>query len=437
MSFRALRQRGFGIMELLVVLGIMAILAAISVPVYRSYTSNAQATEIVLLYDALRSGLAAEFDQGETANCADVLGAVGATSRDQALSDHFARVSIAFNAVGGVGTNGYSPAMLVCGRQDAQGNLGRAVAESTFEELSALNRVLPGATVTDSMVVFSAPLGDPNVPLCRIPVGGTVDGCGQPVAVPTMPTVAVPTQVTQPAPVAPPQIQIAVPKLRAPVMQFAGPDVFLRPAGSGRLDTGGDLDQMSLDMSFIGDGSIPAASGGQGPVMFNYGDSSNGHNAISLWNPRSLTVALAGTDYDTGINVVDGQTHRVTVSWDSATGALDIYDNGQLVQSFSDVARNQKLAGNGFMVVAHKGEPGQYSSGEAFAGQIFHTSFARTAVTAQQAANPLDRVLDTGSGLLLDVRSQGSSIVETTGRQAIETGGVQSVMSDVDGNLVQ
>jgi len=39
--------------------------------------------------------------------------------------------------------------------------------------------------------------------------------------------------------------------------------------------------------------------------------------------------------------------------------------------------------------------------------------------------------------LLLDVRAQGSSIVETTGRQAIETGGVQAVISDVDGNLVQ
>jgi hypothetical protein len=39
--------------------------------------------------------------------------------------------------------------------------------------------------------------------------------------------------------------------------------------------------------------------------------------------------------------------------------------------------------------------------------------------------------------LLLDARAQGLTIVETTGRQAIETGGVQSVISDVDGNLVQ
>lgn len=74
------------------------------------------------------------------------------------------------------------------------------------------------------------------------------------------------------------------------------------------------------------------------------------------------------------------------------------------------------------------------TNGEAFAGQIFHTSFART---AQQAATPLDRVLDTGSGLLLDARAQGLTIVETTGRQAVETGGVQFVMSGVDGNLVQ
>jgi len=219
-------------MELLVVLGIMAILAAVSVPIYRNYASNAQATEIVLLYDSLRSGLAAEFDQGETSNCADVLGAIGG-SRDQALSDHYARVSIAFNAVGGVGTNGYSPAMLVCGRQDTQGRLGRAVAESTFEELSTLGRVLPGATVTDSMVVFSAPLGDPNVPLCRVPVGGTVDGCGQAVAVPTVPTAATP-QLAAPvsAPVPNPLTQ-ATPEPMAPMSESVATDFSQPPLPAG------------------------------------------------------------------------------------------------------------------------------------------------------------------------------------------------------------
>ncbi len=431
-----LNAKGFGLLELLFVLAVIAIMSAISVPVYRSYVERAQSTDIVLLYDSVRTALAADLQQGAVSECSSILESMG-TKMDDALSDHYARVTIGFDTAS---AGGYEPIFRVCAREDIQGSQGVGVARAVKEEFGSLGILQPGDVDTSGIVSFSASLSDTGETICRIPVGGTVDSCGQPAAVPTMPITAAPAPPTpspQSAPVAPLQQQIAVPTLRAPVMQFSGSNVFLRPAGNGRLDTGGDLDQMSLDMSFIGDGSIPAASGGTGPVMFNYGDSSNGHNAVSLWNPRSLTVALAGANYDTGINVVDGQTHRVTVSWNSATGALDVYDNGQLARSFTDVARGQTLAGNGFMVVAHKGEPGQYSSGEAFAGQIFHTSFARTAVTAQQAASPLDRVLDTGNGLLLDARAQGSTIVETTGRQQIVTGGVQSVISDVDGNLVQ
>ena len=231
--------------------------------------------------------------------------------------------------------------------------------------------------------------------------------------------------------------QPVVPKIMAGLMRFSGQDVYVRPAGDGRLDTDGDLSAFTLDMSFVGDGNIPAASGGAGPVMFNYGDASNGHNAFSLWNPRSLSVAVAGKNYDTGLNVVDGQTHRVTTTWDGTKGTLDVYDNGQLVKSFSDVAQGQKLAGNGFMVVAHKGEPGAYSTSEAFNGQVFHASFANKAVSAQQAANPLHQSLDKDSGLLTDMRVEGSSIVDKTGRQQVVSGGgVSASVTGVDARLV-
>ena len=64
----------------------------------------------------------------------------------------------------------------------------------------------------------------------------------------------------------------------------------------------------------------------------------------------SLTVALQGRDYDTGLNVVDGKTHRVTVGWDSATGRLAVYDNGVLVRSFADVSKGVEIKGGGSMV---------------------------------------------------------------------------------------
>jgi hypothetical protein len=194
---------------------------------------------------------------------------------------------------------------------------------------------------------------------------------------------------------------------------------------------------LTLDMSFIGEGSIPAASGGAGPVMFNYGDASNGHNAVSLWDPHSLNVALLGVDHDTGLDVADGKTHRVTVTWDGATGKLSVYDNGALVKTFENVSTGQSIKGGGTMVVAHKGEP-PYSSSEAFAGQIFGASFANTALTAEQAREPMHQVLDAKTGLLIDIRVDQSNgaIVDTTGRANLEAGGVLAVQTGVEGNLV-
>lgn len=427
-------QKGFTLLELALTCAIVVLLASIAIPLYTDYSDRARASEILLRYDAVRSGLQSTITNEIYSNCGDIAAQVPSGN----LGDDYARLSLGFEAINGVNLNGYRPVLLVCAKNDAQGDRAVRIAQAAFEELSLNGKVEAGAIVSPILVSFGVSLTDDNRAVCGIPTGAPTAPCGDPIAVPSQMTIQAPQVAQRPPVAAPTPIAIRVPKIQAYVMKFSGSDTFIRPAGR-RLDTGGDLTALTLDMSFIGDGSIPASSGGQGPVMFNYGDDSNNHNALSLWNPRSLTVALGGADHDTGINLADGLTHRVTVTWSSSTGELSVYDNGVLLHTFDNVAKGQTMAGNGNAVVAHKdngGADGGYRAAEAFTGQVFHASFANVAIDAAQAATPLNRVLDPASGLLVDFRTVGSSIVDTTGRHTAETGGVTPVITGVEGNLV-
>jgi type IV pilus assembly protein PilE len=421
--------RGFTIIDLLVTIAIVAVLAGIAVPVYQSYLVRARSADILVKFDEARTRTGpAVVTAPANGRCADVANALGAST----IADEYARLAYGFEAVRSDAGPSYRPVLTVCASAARQGVLGVRVTRAAYDELSKLGVVEPAPVLTDSMVSFSLRLSDASRAVCTVPVGGAYTPCGDPVAVPPMAAMAVPNRLPV---VAPPLVAMAVPKIQAYVMQFAGAGVYVRP--SGPLDTRGPLNAFTLDMSFIGDGSIPASSGGQGPVMFNYGDGTNAHNAISLWNPHSLTVALQGRDYDTGRDVADGNTHRITTTWDSASGVLSVYDNGQLVKSWQGVSKGAPVAGGGSLVLAHKDNGGNnYNPAEAFAGRIFHASLANVAVDATGAARPLNQVLDTSRGLLVDIRAQGGSVADSTGRHTLQTAGVTAVVTGVDSSLV-
>jgi prepilin-type N-terminal cleavage/methylation domain-containing protein len=422
-------NRGFSLIDLLMAIAIMGVLVGIAVPLYQSYVARARSAGILVKYDEARTRTGTALNAAPAnGRCADIASTLGTST----IPDDYARLAYAFEGTRSSANPGYRPVLTVCASAARQGVLGVRVARAAYDELSKLNVVEPAPVLTDSMVSFSLRLSDASRSVCVVPVGGAYTPCGDPVAVPPPVVMAVPFQVPV---VAPPLLAVVVPKIQAYVMQFAGAGVYVRP--SGPLDTKGPLNAFTLDMSFIGDGSIPPSSGGQGPVMFNYGDGSNGHNAISLWNPHSLTVALQGRDYDTGRNVADGNTHRITTTWSSASGVLSVYDNGQLVKSWTGVSQGTTIAGGGSMVLAHKDNGGNnYNPNEAFAGKIFHTSLANVAVDAAAAGRPLNQVLDVSKGLLIDIRAQGASVADATGRHTLQTSGVTAVVTGVDSSLV-
>ena len=68
-------QQGFTLIELMIVVAIIGILAAIAVPAYQDYTAKAQASEAFVLLDGLKTPIAqAVGEVGLTTGCSNTYG---------------------------------------------------------------------------------------------------------------------------------------------------------------------------------------------------------------------------------------------------------------------------------------------------------------------------------------------------------------------------
>ena len=190
-----------------------------------------------------------------------------------------------------------------------------------------------------------------------------------------------------------------------------------------RLNTGGDMREMTLEFSVVGrqGGSATASTG---PVIFNYGTNGN-NNVISAWRPSNFTVAIHGKDYATGINIADGNNHRVTVSWESATGTLRVFDNGKSVKTFNDVGTGASVPGNGHLVIGQKmNSPGSrsgWTAGEHYNGQVFGSTFSNHHYSEQEISSA--PIYAQGQGIIADLRSQGGSMRDLTGNHQVDMQG--------------
>jgi prepilin-type N-terminal cleavage/methylation domain-containing protein len=200
-----------------------------------------------------------------------------------------------------------------------------------------------------------------------------------------------------------------------------------------RIVTPAPLTALTLEFTVIGK-AVPDTGAGTGPVVVNIGSQTN-NNLLSLWNPGNMKVGGAG-DRATGINLGDGRSHRVTLTWDSGSGNLLVYDNGELKSTIANYHRGEALPDLYAVLGGKMNDPanrGGFNAGEHFDGSIFNTALSTQALTPEQVkAGPLASQSGPANGLVLDVRAVGGQVVDSTGIHRLQPTGLGTATVQVD-----
>ncbi|MBS7808492.1 prepilin-type N-terminal cleavage/methylation domain-containing protein [Variovorax sp. PCZ-1] len=208
--------KGFTLIEILISVAIIGILATVAVVGYQEYTARARASDILLKYDAIRTGALTRTAQQKFDNCADLLKSLDTSN----LIDRYATLNYGFEAANG---GGYRPILTVCGKADAGSLGGTKVAKGAHDTMLKTGTVEKGAVITDAVVSFALPLTQGNQAICKTwtaPAAAT--SCA---ANPSANSASAPAQAARPAASASANPQTTTPTAVAPMPLLPPPAI--------------------------------------------------------------------------------------------------------------------------------------------------------------------------------------------------------------------
>ena len=137
--------------------------------------------------------------------------------------------------------------------------------------------------------------------------------------------------------------------------------------------------------------------------LFSYANSSFDNEFLIGVSSGGVDITLKGTEYKassvTAAEILDGKEHTVSVSWNSITGTLDLYLDGKIRQSWSNVKTGEKIAtGSGFLSIGQEqdSQGNNFDANQTFDGVLEDVRVYSQALDANQILANRNTVLSSG-----------------------------------------
>ena len=171
---------------------------------------------------------------------------------------------------------------------------------------------------------------------------------------------------------------------------------FVADDGAGLL---GGLTTVTIEVSFSA--NAPVVGDDLTPLL-SYADGANDEELAVLlksdgriWFGAHSNGSVLQSTVGNYMQLYDGATHNVGVSWDSSNGAVAFYIDGQLVESFTGYQTGQTVTGGGELVFGQDQDSvlGGFKDFDVFSGTLHDVRIFNDVRTAAEIAGSYDQTL--------------------------------------------